>query len=371
MGQLLSRSTQSTAQIPILILGATGYIGGSVLSRLLAHPDVERFEITALVRSAEKAERLRELGVKTVIGSTDDAEKLETLASQAHIVFSMVDADDLAAIQTILRGLKKRHDTSSDIPILIHTSGAAVLGDQAKGLHDSDVIYDDTNFEQIEALPPSQPHHDVDIAIVEADKQGYLKSYIVVPSLVHGIASGPLVDIGIQNPFSMQIPGFILAGLDRGQVGMVGEGRAIWSNVHIDDVANLFLVLFDTILSNPEKVGHGSEGYFFAENGEHTWYDLSKAIGEALVQAGLSKDSEPTSLTDDELIKYTGSVRGEQMGTNARCRANKARALGWNPTKTSQDMFDGLNLQVDALVKAMQAKQQKASTSLHHIPEID
>lgn len=72
--------------------------------------------------------------------------------------------------------------------------------------------------------------------------------------------------------------------------------------------ANLYLILFDAVLANPEKVGHGREGYFFVENGEHTWYDLSKAIGGPFVKAGLSKDSEPTTLTDEELIKYTGSV---------------------------------------------------------------
>lgn len=67
-----------------------GYIGGSVLSRLLAHSDAKSFEITALIRSVEKAECLRGFGVKTVVGSTDDVEKLETLASHAHIVFSVV-----------------------------------------------------------------------------------------------------------------------------------------------------------------------------------------------------------------------------------------------------------------------------------------
>ena len=33
----------------------TGYIGGSVLSRLLEHPSASTFDITVLVRSEEKA----------------------------------------------------------------------------------------------------------------------------------------------------------------------------------------------------------------------------------------------------------------------------------------------------------------------------
>lgn len=58
----------------------------------------------------------------------------------------------------------------------------------------------------------------------------------------------------------------------------------------------------------PDKVGHGEEGYYYGENGEHTWYSISRAIGEALVSFGISKDPEPTSFTDDELIKYYGSL---------------------------------------------------------------
>lgn len=143
-------------------------------------------------------------------------------------------------------------------------------------------------------------------------------------------------------------------------------------------VVDLYILLFDAVLTNPENVGHGREGYFFVENGEFRWYDLSKAIGEALVEAGLAKSSEPTSFSDEELIKYAGSMvclpllnvcfiwsndvyeflqeMGNGMGTNARCRANRARALGWKPTKRTEDLFDSIKPGVEALMKAMQVK---------------
>lgn len=69
----------------------TGYIGGSILQRLLAHPNKQNFEITALVRSADKAKRLEsEFGVKTVMGSLQDLDKLEALAENAHVVIQAV-----------------------------------------------------------------------------------------------------------------------------------------------------------------------------------------------------------------------------------------------------------------------------------------
>ena len=47
-----------------------------------------------------------------------------------------------------------------------------VFMDDAAGLHDSDVVYVDTNSEQIESLPENAVHRPVDLAIVGADKEG-------------------------------------------------------------------------------------------------------------------------------------------------------------------------------------------------------
>ncbi len=72
-------------------------------------------------------------------------------------------------------------------------------------------------------------------------------------------------------------------------------------------MADLYKVLFDSIVANPDKVGHGREGYYFGESGEHTWYDISKAISRVLVELGLGKSEEPTAFTPEELVQYFGS----------------------------------------------------------------
>lgn len=64
---------------------------------------------------------------------------------------------------------------------------------------------------------------------------GYVKSYIVLPSTIYGLATGKLVDMGIQNRHSVQIPFLINASLARGQAGIVGEGKNVWPNVNIDE----------------------------------------------------------------------------------------------------------------------------------------
>lgn len=46
-------------------------------------------------------------------------------------------------------------------------------------MHSSDLIYDDMNPGQIEALPPTQPHRPVDIEVTGADKEGSLPHQII------------------------------------------------------------------------------------------------------------------------------------------------------------------------------------------------
>lgn len=192
----------------------------------------------------------------------------------------------------------------------------------------SDTIYSDLNVDQIKSIPSDAVHRNVDLAIVDADEKGYARTYIVLPSTIYGFATHHLVEAGISNPISIQIPNLIRASLSRKQAGMVGLGKAIWPDVHIDDgelvlhlcrpaaraaltphiVADLYIVIFDALTANPEGVGHGWEGFYFGENGEHTWYDISKEIARTFVELGLRGTDEPTTFTDEELAKYWGSV---------------------------------------------------------------
>jgi hypothetical protein len=44
--------------------------------------------------------------------------------------------------------------------------------DDAAGLHDTDVVYADTNAKQIEGLPVTALHRPVDLEVVTGDKEG-------------------------------------------------------------------------------------------------------------------------------------------------------------------------------------------------------
>ena len=64
---------------------------------------------------------------------------------------------------------------------------------------------------------------------------GYVRTYIVLPSTIYGIATGKLFDLGISNAHSIQVPIAIKASLDRGQGGVIGEGKNYWPSVEVHE----------------------------------------------------------------------------------------------------------------------------------------
>ena len=61
-----------------------------MLSRFLKHPNAASFNITALVRSSEKAQKLETFGVSPVVGSHTDVALMEKLSANADVVIATV-----------------------------------------------------------------------------------------------------------------------------------------------------------------------------------------------------------------------------------------------------------------------------------------
>ncbi|KDR82445.1 hypothetical protein GALMADRAFT_134061 [Galerina marginata CBS 339.88] len=334
-------------QLKIFITGATGYIGGSVLSRLLKHPDAASFQITVLVRSADKGDKLKTLGVGVVVGSytDDDLSFLKDAAAQADVVIAIADADRLPAAQAILDGMKVKYENSGKAPILIHTSGTAIIMDDARGLTAEHTVYSDLDVEKLNALPATALHRNVDLPIIAADKAGFIKAYIITPGTIFGYPSGPVVELGVQNKHSIQLPSAIKPAIARKQGGYIGKGLNKWPAVSLDDTADLYLVLFDVVRKNPDATGHGPEGYYFAEVFEYSGIEAAATISEALFELGIGSSSEPSAFSQEELDKYYGPI-WPFLATNCYARADRSRALGWKPTSTKAEFLANIKAEV-------------------------
>jgi uncharacterized protein YbjT (DUF2867 family) len=136
----------------IFLLGATGYIGGTVLAQLLA--DKNKYTITTLSRSPERTKLLEKEGITAIQGSLSDLEILEKEAAANDVTIHCADADDLPAVQAIIKGLRKGgRRRNGEKRVYIHTSGTGVLADDARGVKayafGAETVFDDGDVEQV------------------------------------------------------------------------------------------------------------------------------------------------------------------------------------------------------------------------------
>ncbi len=286
----------------IFITGAGGYIGGSIAAALIERGHAVR----GLTRSQASAQRLATSGIEPVVGSLDDTDLLADAASRADGVINAANSDHAAAVTSLISGLTGSHKP------LIHTSGSSVIGDDARGNHASDAVFDEET--PFVVHPGKQARRDIDLMVLGAAAAG-VRSIVICPSNIYGAGRG-------LNPYSVQIPFLASNARERGIVQIVGAGRNLWSNVHIDDVVDLYLL---ALAAAP------AGSFYFAENGEASFGEIGAAIGRRLGLPGVE------SVPAEEAARHWGEAKAYfSLGSNSRVRAVRARReLGWAPRHRS------------------------------------
>jgi hypothetical protein len=276
---------------------------------------------------------------------------------ESHVVIHTANSsDDLPSTKAIISGLNKRTKETGKPVIYIHTGGTFVISEDVRGKKGSETVYSDLNPDQINGLPDEQPYRDIDLFIIKsADANPLLKTVIVLPPLIYGIGSG------LFNRTSVQLPLLLRTALKRHKSEMIGPGEATWDNVHIADLADAYIIIFDQLLiaygpnAKPDAQSSpylttGREGYYFIENGHHTWRQLSEKIGEVLHKKGIIKSPDVASFPDDEVESILGWGKDSWylVGSQSNSRSERIRKLGWKPYRPS--LFDSVEEQTDALI---------------------
>ncbi|ADM72652.1 hypothetical protein GMA19_04896 [Paenibacillus polymyxa E681] len=151
-----------------------------------------------------------------------------------------------------------------------------------------------------------------------------VRGIVIVPSMVYGTS------LGLPRE-SIQLPLIIKKSKEIGAGTYIGKGRNRWSNVHIQDLAQLYLLAL-------EKAPSAS--YFFAENGEEAFKDLARYVSEALGYEG-----KTVSWSLEEAVAELGLHVQYTLATNCRVRAVHARnLLGWKPEGESIESWIAYNV---------------------------
>ncbi len=284
----------------IFLTGATGYIGGAVLDALVRGGH----DVTALVRTNEKAKRVAKRGAHPIIANVAEPDSYKGAAeAQDGYVHAAFDYSanggpsvDRVAIETLLAAARRpRTSTSAPTPrFFIYTSGVWILGKTPEPAAESAPI-------NPIAMAAFRPDHERLVLDAATDQ---LRTIVVRPGVVYGGGHGMV--------------GEIFKAASNGLVRVIGDGNNHWPLVYDRDLADLYARL----VAREDSAGV----YHANDEGDERVNDIVDAI-----RPYLPVKPDVRHVPIDEARTKMGPY-ADALALDQVVRSPRARALGWTPT---------------------------------------
>lgn len=297
----------------VFVTGATGYIGGSVSTRLLE----KGHAVIGLARSDEAAAALKKRGIEPLMADINAYTPIVEVTKRVDAVINAANSDNAFVVHALLSGLRGTGKS------LIQTSGSSVVGKYDNGEASEDTFDEDTAFTP---QPEKAMRVAIDQAVLASAKEN-VRAIVIRPTLIYGRG------IGVSST-SVQLPKLIDVARRHGVPRHVGRGLNIWGHVHIEDVAALYLLAL-------EKAQAGS--LFYAEAAEANFKTVTQSLGRML---GLGDATQDWPI--GEAVEGLGPGAYLSFGSNSRVRGKRSRELGWQPK--GRALFDEIERGVYAEV---------------------
>ncbi|KAF9871996.1 NAD dependent epimerase/dehydratase [Colletotrichum karsti] len=326
----------------LLFTGATGFIGGTVLSQLLdsSYPDIRDLSITALVRRQDQADLLKGKGINAILfKDLDDSSRLKEVASGYDYVIHTTHGHHTGSAVALVEGLAERKKQTGRDVYFIHTSGTSNLAQptinkkavEAREWSDKDQVFE---FEEQEEAKEAYAQRTTEIAVIKTAERTGVKSYIMMPPTIYGRGTG------FFNQGSMQIPSIIRGAIQLGYSPYINDGSCSLGHVHVTDLALLYELVLSKILAG-EDIPSGRRGIYFSNTGSHNWLEIATEVGKAGVRLGALESAEPRSISFDEarstFLNAPSQIIEMNYAANSATTPALAAELGWKPRKTEQD----------------------------------
>ncbi|KAH7414241.1 hypothetical protein DE146DRAFT_762950 [Phaeosphaeria sp. MPI-PUGE-AT-0046c] len=341
----------------ILLTGASGYLGGSLLAQLSRTELPPHNDLYALVRSDQQAEQVKQYGAKplTLDFANEDATIKEIVDANISIIYFLIDALKCETQILLIRALwEVKKKTGQEVHFL-HTSGAKIFSEHA-GVPTDRIIYD-TEPKLFDMQKALQAPHALMIqavttnnTIIETAESHGVRSYIFIPCIVYGEGDG------FGNRISIQTTAIVRAAQKLGIVYDVNPAGAKWPVCHIRDNTALYVKLLQRILlsDNPD---YGKNGYYLASSGSVAWSDIYAAMARSLSERKVVTSGELMK-ADSGALEKIGRALGcpkelvpVQIGGLCTLQAKHATEIGWKAEYAPQDIIGAADVEVDLILK--------------------
>ena len=279
----------------ILVIGATGYVG----SHAARHLATGGHEVVGTCRAPADREKVEALGARAELADLDRLDSLHDLLAEADSILYAAQLLLEPEHQAVVHLLDRLEGTGK---AFIFTSGTGVLSQKTDGRWSEDVFAEDDPFVASKWLVRRTETE----AVVRGAASRDVRAMVVRPPMIWGNGRCGL------------IRAFYDSARKTGDVCYVGPGLNLYSNVHVEDLAELYRLALDK----------GSAGSLYhCVAGEVAHRTLADAVARQLGCAARSID-----FPEAERIwgKFFALII---MSTCSRSRSPRARAeLGWAPT---------------------------------------
>ena len=278
----------------VLVIGATGYVGSHIVQRMTR----AGHDVLGTVRNPAGSARVAALGARPIMADLAEAEMLDDALAEADAVLyaaQLLLEPEHAALAMLIGKL------AGSGKALIFTSGTGVVSQKTDGAWSEDSFAEDDTF-----VPAKWIARRVETEnLVRAASRREIRAMVVRPPMIWGNGGCGL------------IRAFYDSASSTGEVCYLGSGLNLYSNVHVEDLAEVYAL----------ALTRGVPGALYhCVAGEVAHRTLAERVAQQL-GCGVR------SVSFDEAVEIWGKFLALIiMSSCSRTRSPRARReLGWAP----------------------------------------
>ncbi|KAH8703413.1 hypothetical protein BGW36DRAFT_393760 [Talaromyces proteolyticus] len=341
----------------ILVTGASGYLGGTLLARWKSANLPPYGKLYALVRSDQQAEAVKQYGAEPLEFDLNDKEELRNgiVGNEISIIFWLIDSFSDKHQPPLIEALAEVKAKTGREVHFIHTGGAKHFSSHANLPTDKPLLDTDPKLYEILKTSTSPLEYfaqtiKTNVSIIDTSEKYGVRGYIFAPCIVYGQSEG------FGNQISIQTVAIVKAAKKARRVYKVDPGNPTWPVCHIVDNTTLYVEMLRNMLLNID-IGYNKNGFYLAASGSVAWEDIYKSMATALAKRNLV-DDDIVSQADNAVLEKMAEGLGApsnlvnvMLGGKCTYTAVHGTQIGWKPQYPPEHILETADEEVELILK--------------------